>query len=122
DPTSVRLLVVGRENAVNLYLRMTVHQRRVVGQRASIPVQRAVDVRSGAEIVEPTHAAVDEQQVQAIRMAMAAAGVAIVERDVRLGALAPEDRNALRVEKVGLRRTCLERRQLGARAQQRAPA
>ena len=82
DPARGAALVVRHERPVHAQLRLAVHERRVVRERAAIPVQRRVHVRARAEVVEPARAAVREQQVQPIGMSVPAARLSLVERDV----------------------------------------
>ena len=53
-PPNVALFVVREQHAVRRSLRLAVHERRAVGERASVPVERPIDVRSGSVVVEPT--------------------------------------------------------------------
>ena len=64
-------------------------------ERAAIPVQRRVDVRAGADVVEPAIVAMHEHEVQAIGMTVPCPGVAVVERRVQRAVVAPQNRESL---------------------------
>ena len=64
---------------MNGELRATVHERGIVRQRAAIPMQRRIDIRSGAGIHEPAMRAIHEREVEAVGMPVASAWVAVVE-------------------------------------------
>ncbi len=121
-PARAPALVVRAEDAVRAMLRASVHERRVVREGASIPVETRVDVGARSHVVEPPLAAYGEEQVQPIGVPMSATGVAVVECGVHLSGAAPKDRVALPLEERGPGRDRLQRREHRSREQQRAPS
>src|ERR1051325_4124977 len=60
DPTGTTTVFKGVQAAWHARLRTTASQRRVVRQRASIPMERALDVGPRPVIVEPTRRSVHQ--------------------------------------------------------------
>jgi hypothetical protein len=114
-------LVVGQQAPVDAGLRAAVDERRLVGEGAAVPVQRALDVAAGAHVVQPAHGAVGEQHVQPVGVAVAAAAGAVVEADPHPPAVAPEHGQPLRVEQHRAGRDRLGRGRRRAGEQQRLP-
>ena len=70
-------------------------------ERAAIPVQRRIDVRARARIVEPSHISVGEQKIEPVGMAVPTARMAVVERDIKRAAVAAKHADTLRREQIG---------------------
>src|SRR5688572_15946444 len=122
NPGPIVVFIPCAQNPGNGTLRPSVDERRVMRERAAVPVKRSFHVRPRADILEYTLVASHEPQVQAIRMAVAATGVAVVEGGVYTAPFAPQDRKALAVHQCRRRGSDVRGRNLRQRVEQRLPS
>ena len=91
-------------------------------ERAAVPMESALQVGARADILEYSLVARHEPQVQAIRMAVAATGVAVIEGGVYAARFAPHDRKALAVHQCRRRGSDTCGRDLRQRVEERLPS
>src|SRR5437588_75716 len=66
DPASLFALLEREKLAIDALLFISVKQWRVMCQRAPIPVERRIDIRARAHVIEPTRGAVRQKHIQPI--------------------------------------------------------
>ena len=67
-------------------------------QRAPIPVERRIDIRARAHVIEPTRGTVRQKHIQPVGVAVAATGCAVVQGDIDALVGATKNGQSLRVE------------------------
>ena len=110
------------QEPVAAWLRRAVDERRLMRERTPVPVQRALDVRARAHVVEPARRAVEREQLESVGMSVPAARSPVVQPDPQPPGIAPEDREALIRQMDAARSPRLGMRSLGSCEEQRAPA
>ena len=87
----------------------------------AIPVQRRIDVRPAARIIEPSRVTVAEQKVQPIGVSMPAPRVTVIERGIERTTISAKHADTLRREQIGFQFGSDKWRKVLAREQKRAP-
>ena len=121
DPSGLVVVCEGEQRAVHARLRLATHERRIVRERAAVPRQRGVHVRTCARIVEPATRPINDGEIETVRVPMSTAGMPVVERHVNRALVAAQHAEALRRKEVGSQRLCDERGKRRQGAEQRAP-
>jgi hypothetical protein len=91
-------------------------------QRRPIPVQRRIDIRARAVVVEDPIVTSREEHVESVWVAVTASAVSVVKRDVGPPLTASKDGESLRFEKRRLGHRFDRVGHNRARKEQRAPA
>jgi hypothetical protein len=102
-------------------LRCAVDQRRVVRQRAAIPMQRGIDIGASPRIVQPTRAVGLQGERQTIGMTVATGRLAAIKCRIHLPLLTTQYRESLPELEHACRLPDIGRNRLLGAEQQRTP-